>query len=151
MTEFIHFPPPRPSWDDMGMRTARLWAERSADPKLRVGACLLDRWRRVIGVGYNGRAAREPNVRESLDQGMSGALHAEVNCLLAANWNGEGATLYVTSEPCANCARAVINTRRISRVVFGSPYYEEARRERSLPRGADILREAGVEVVQWQG
>ncbi|SEJ90212.1 Deoxycytidylate deaminase [Deinococcus reticulitermitis] len=141
--------PSRPSWDEMGVRTAQLWAERSADPKLKVGSCLMDRWHRVIGVGYNGRAAGEPNERESLDQGMSEALHAEINCLLAANWNGEGATLYVTSEPCASCARAIINARRISRVVYVSPYYEDARRGRDLPRGADILRDAGVEVVQW--
>ena len=49
----------------------------------------------------------------------------------------------------ASCARAIINARRISRVVYVSPYYEDARRGRDLPRGADILREAGLEVVQW--
>ena len=58
----------RPTFDELGLATARLWATRSADPKVQVGACLLDRWNRVVGVGYNGRAAGEPNERESLEQ-----------------------------------------------------------------------------------
>ena len=142
-------PPARPSFDTLGMQTAQLWATRSSDEKLKVGAALLDRYHRVIGVGYNGRAAGEPNTRESLAQGMSGALHAEINLLLAANWNGEGSTLYVTAEPCANCARAIINSRRVSKVFYGEPYYEEARKNLGLPRGSEILSEAGVEVSQW--
>lgn len=44
----------RPSFDDLGLATARLWATRSADPKVHVGACLLDQWNPVVGVGYNG-------------------------------------------------------------------------------------------------
>lgn len=44
----------RPSFDDLGLATARLWATRSADPKVQVGACLLDQWNPVVGVGYNG-------------------------------------------------------------------------------------------------
>lgn len=114
-----------PSFDDLALDTARLWASRSADPKVQVGACLLDRWNRVVGVGYNGRAAGEPNERESLDQGHSGFIHAEVNALLAANWNGEGHTLFVTHE---------------------RSYTETARADAGLPSGAQILRDAGLTV-----
>ena len=136
----------RPSFDDLGLATARLWATRSADPKVQVGACILDRHHRVVGVGYNGRAAGEPNERESLAQGASGYIHAEVNALLAANWNGEGHTLYVTHEPCSVCARLIVNSRRVGRVVFATPYRETARVEAGLPSGAEILRSAGIEV-----
>lgn len=130
------------------MATARLWATRSPDPKVQVGACLLDAWSRVVGVGYNGRAAGEPNERESLEQGHSGFIHAEVNALLAANWNGVGHTLYVTHEPCATCARLIVNSRRVGRVVYDSSYTEVARRDSGLPSGATILAESGVEVSQ---
>ncbi|ACO47338.1 deaminase [Deinococcus deserti] len=136
----------RPSFDDLGLATARLWASRSADSKVQVGACILDRHHRVVGVGYNGRAAGEPNERESLDQGHSGFIHAEVNALLAANWNGEGHTLYVTHEPCATCARLIVNSRRVGRVAFASPYSETSRVQSGLPSGAEILRSAGIEV-----
>lgn len=136
----------RPSFDELGLATARLWASRSADSKVRVGACILDRHHRVVGVGYNGRAAGEPNERESLSQGHSGFIHAEVNALLAANWNGEGHTLYVTHEPCAACARLIVNSRRVARVMFETAYRETNRVESGLPSGEQILRDAGIEV-----
>lgn len=130
------------------MATARLWATRSADPKVQVGACLLDHHNRVVGVGYNGRAAGEPNERESLEQGHSGYIHAEVNALLAATWNGERHTLYVTHEPCATCARLIVNSRRVTRVVYATAYTEAARQQAGLPSGAGILRTAGTVVEQ---
>ncbi|MBZ9752612.1 deoxycytidylate deaminase [Deinococcus sp. HMF7604] len=136
----------RPTFDDLGLATARLWATRSADSKVQVGACILDRHHRVVGVGYNGRAAGEPNERESLVQGGSGFIHAEVNALLAANWNGEGHTLYVTHEPCAACARLIVNSRRIGRVLYEANYRETVRVDAGLPSGAAILRRAGIEV-----
>nr|WP_197709354.1 deaminase [Tessaracoccus timonensis] len=136
----------RPTFDELGMATARLWGTRSADAKVQVGACLLDHNNRVVGVGYNGRAAGEPNERESMEQGLSGFIHAEVNALLAANWNGEQHTLYVTHEPCATCARLIVNSRRVRRVLYASPYKEQNRVAAQLPSGAEILRAAGVEV-----
>jgi tRNA(adenine34) deaminase len=50
--------------------------------------------------------------------------HAEIVALRAAaaataNYRLEGATLYVTLEPCAMCAGALVNAR-IARVVFGA-------------------------------
>lgn len=135
---------PRPTFDELGMATARLWGTRSADAKVQVGACLLDHNNRVVGVGYNGRAAGEPNERESMEQGLSGFIHAEVNALLAANWNGERHTLYVTHEPCATCARLIVNSRRVVRVLFATEYKEQARLDANLPSGADILRAAGI-------
>ena len=136
----------RPTFDELGIATAQLWATRSADAKVQVGACLLDRWNRVVGVGYNGRAAREPNERDSFEQGHSGFIHAEVNALLAANWNGEGHTLFVTHEPCATCARLIVNSRRVTRVVYATGYTETARADAGLPSGAQILRDAGLTV-----
>lgn len=140
------FSPDRPTFAEMGMATAQLWAQRSADPKVRVGACLMDGLNRVVGVGYNGRATGEPNERESLEQGQSGAIHAEVNALLAANWNGGNHTLYVTHAPCAQCARLIVNSRRVTRVLYATPYEETARTEKGLSSGPDILRAAGIEV-----
>lgn len=51
--------------------------------------------------------------------------HAEVRALRAAarnvgNYRLPGAVLYVTLEPCAMCAGAIIHAR-VSRVVFGAP------------------------------
>lgn len=67
----------------------------------------------VIGRGYN--------VRET-DYDATG--HAEIQAIQDANqhlkaWRLEGATMYVTLEPCPMCAGALINSR-IDRVVFGA-------------------------------
>lgn len=50
--------------------------------------------------------------------------HAEVLCIERAcaalgGWRLPGVTLYVTMEPCAMCAGAIINAR-VERVVFGA-------------------------------
>ena len=50
--------------------------------------------------------------------------HAEVLCIERAcatlgGWRLPGVTLYVTMEPCAMCAGAIINSR-IKRVVYGA-------------------------------
>ncbi len=51
--------------------------------------------------------------------------HAEIEAIREAarsvgNWRLEGATLYVTAEPCPMCAGAAVNAR-IARIVFGCP------------------------------
>ena len=55
--------------------------------------------------------------------------HAEIIAITAAanflnDWRLEGCTLYVTKEPCAMCAGAIVNSR-LEKVVFGC-YDEEA-------------------------
>ena len=68
---------------------------------------------RVIGRGHNQRELlRDPTA------------HAEMIAITAAaealgTWRLEGATLYVTLEPCPMCAGAAVNAR-LSRLVFGA-------------------------------
>lgn len=75
----------------------------------------------AVLVGKNGEVlAKTCNRREA---GNDPTAHAEVLALREAagktgGWRLEGATLYVTKEPCIMCAGAMINAR-ISRVVFG--------------------------------
>jgi tRNA(adenine34) deaminase len=66
----------------------------------------------VIGRGHN--------LRETLRDPTA---HAEMLAIRAAaatkrSWRLEGATLYVTLEPCAMCAGALVHAR-IARVVYG--------------------------------
>ncbi len=65
--------------------------------------------------------ARGENRRE-LDDDPTG--HAEIIALRAAakrrgHWRLEGATVYVTLEPCPMCAGALVNAR-IARLVYGA-------------------------------
>lgn len=42
------------SWDEYFMGIARLSALRSKDPSTKVGACIVDSQKRIVGIGYNG-------------------------------------------------------------------------------------------------
>lgn len=133
----------RPSFKVTGMITALVWSLRSADEKYKVGACMLDSRNRVVGVGYNGRAAGGDNCRISPEHGLSGYIHAEINCLLHTNWSGaSGHTLFVTHEPCSVCAEAICNTHRVSSVYYMVPY----KLKNGVP-GHEILQAHGIEAI----
>lgn len=77
-----------------------------------VGAVVADRDGVVIATGRNRR-----------EQQADPTAHAEIEALRAAaqklgRWRLDDMTLYVTLEPCAMCAGALLNAR-IERVVYG--------------------------------
>jgi len=73
-------------------------------------------------VGANGQElVRAHNARE---QNSDPTAHAELLAIRAAaakleTWRLEGATLYVTLEPCAMCAGAIVLSR-LTRLVYGA-------------------------------
>lgn len=100
--------------DDVGMRLALVEAVRALEhDDVPIGAVVV-RWSdgAVIGKGHNEREQREDPTA-----------HAELLALRAAaaarnSWRVLDATLYVTLEPCAMCAGAIV-LARVPRVVFG--------------------------------
>ena len=78
-----------------------------------------------------------------------GQMHAERNAIASLRESAEGATLYVTMEPCCHygktppCTAAIIENK-ISRVVIGS----KDPNPKVAGKDVKILREAGVEVVE---
>ena len=99
--------------DERWMREALREAEAAAEVgEVPVGAVIVDAAGVLLAVGRNGREA---------DHDPTG--HAEIYALRRAaaalgHWRLEGATLYVTLEPCPMCAGALVNAR-IARVVYG--------------------------------
>lgn len=78
-----------------------------------MGAVVVAGERLVSGAANRTRADADPTA------------HAEVLALRAAgsafgDWRLEGATLYVTLEPCAMCAGAAV-LARVDRIVYGAP------------------------------
>ncbi|MBO5262726.1 MAG: dCMP deaminase family protein [Bacteroidaceae bacterium] len=123
------------------MRMAMIWAENSYCERRKVGA-LIVKGKMIISDGYNGTPSGFENVCEDED-GLTKpyVLHAEANAITKiarSNNNSEGATLYVTTSPCIECSKLIIQAG-IKRVV----YYNEYR----ITDGLDLLRRVGVEVV----
>ncbi|WP_010662345.1 deoxycytidylate deaminase [Marinilabilia salmonicolor] len=123
---------------------ARIWAQNSYCKRRQVGA-LLVRDKMIISDGYNGTPSGFENICEDENNKTKPyVLHAEANAITKVARSGnssDGATLYVTSSPCLECSKLIIQAG-ISRVVFSENYRVED--------GVNLLRRANIEVVQLE-
>ena len=99
--------------DEFYMREAIKLAElaKEAD-EVPVGA-LIVRDGEIISTAYNTRQTTKCATHHAEILAIEGA------CRALGGWRLPGTTLYVTMEPCAMCAGAIINAR-IPRVVYGT-------------------------------
>ena len=110
-----------------------LEGEGYVNPNPMVGAVIVKDGR-IIGEGYHRRY---------------GELHAERNAIASLTESAEGATIYVTLEPCCHygktppCTEAIIENK-LSRVVIGSKDPNPL----VAGKGVKRLREAGIEVIE---
>ena len=122
------------------IRMAQIWAENSYCKRRQVGALLVKN-KTIISDGYNGTPAGFKNICED-ENGHTYpyVLHAEANAITKTARSGnssEGATLYVTTSPCIECSKLIIQAG-ITRVVFSEHY--------RLNDGIELLKEAGIKV-----
>lgn len=120
---------------------ASIWAGNSYCTRRKVGA-LIVKDKMIISDGYNGTPSGFPNVCEdSNGDTFRYVLHAEANAITKvaqSNNSSSGSTLYVTTSPCMECSKLIIQAG-IRRVVFREMY--------RLRDGLDLLEAAGVETV----
>lgn len=142
----------RPGWDDYFLEMAEVCAKRATCDRRHVGAVIV-RDNHPIATGYNGSPPGLPHCDEighllRMVDGRAScfrATHAEQNAILTAARFGhrtEGATIYVTAQPCLNCAKAII-TAGIVRVVWSDGYPD--------PVSLEFLQGAGVSMVNRGG
>ncbi|MDR3252649.1 MAG: dCMP deaminase family protein [Tannerella sp.] len=122
------------------LRMAKIWAESSYCKRRQVGA-LIVKDQMIISDGYNGTPSGFENVCEDENNVTKPyVLHAEANAITkvaASNNNSRGATIYVTSSPCIECAKLIIQAG-IRRIVFSEKYHTE--------EGLLLLERAGIEI-----
>ncbi|MCI5697484.1 MAG: cytidine/deoxycytidylate deaminase family protein [Clostridiales bacterium] len=144
----------RPSWDEYFMGMAKLTAQRSTCLRRQVGAVIV-KDRHIIATGYNGAPRGLAHcgqlggcLREQLKvpsgqrHELCRALHAEQNAIIQAATLGqsiEGASIYITHQPCSICSKMIINAG-ITRIVVDQGYPDEL--------ATDMLEEAGIKVVK---
>lgn len=117
-------------WDEYFMGMALLSAKRSKDPQTQVGACIVNEYKKVVGLGYNGFPIgcsddELPWDREGdfLETKYPYVCHAELNAILNSTKDLHGCTIYVALFPCHECAKAIIQSG-IKEVVYLSDKYE---------------------------
>ena len=130
----------RPEWDDIWMEFAHTIAQRSPDPKHKVGAVIVnDENTQVLSIGYNGDQKGGPNKRDSTETGQSGFIHAEINALIKMDYNNPcKKKMYLTLSPCEVCAKAIVNAG-IDEIIY-SEFYIHGK------KGIRILNQAGIVV-----
>jgi dCMP deaminase len=126
--------------DKRYLRMAEIWAENSYCKRRQVGALIVNN-QMIISDGYNGTPAGFENICEDENnQTKPYVLHAEANAITkvaASNNNSSGATIYITSSPCIECAKLIIQAG-IKRVVYSEKYHTE--------EGITLLQRAGINV-----
>jgi dCMP deaminase len=143
----------RPSWDEYFMEMAMLTAKRSTCIRRNVGAVIVQD-KHIIATGYNGAPKGIPHcdeiggcLRERMNipsgerHELCRALHAEQNAIIQAATLAqsiEGASIYITNQPCVICAKMIINAG-IKRIVVKEGYPDKL--------AVDLLAEAGLKIV----
>ncbi|MEG2982292.1 MAG: cytidine/deoxycytidylate deaminase family protein [Raoultibacter sp.] len=139
----------RPSWDEYFMLLATEVASRTTCLRRAVGAIIV-KDRRILSTGYNGvptgirHCAEVGCLRQQLGvpsgqrHEICRGLHAEQNAIIQAaryGTNIEGASIYITTQPCIVCAKMIINAG-ITEIVYQNPYPDELSQE--------LLAESGI-------
>lgn len=142
MTELLRpYGEKQKAFDRRYIQMALIWAQNSYCIRRQVGA-LIVKGKMIISDGYNGTPAGFENVCEDENNVTKPyVLHAEANAItkVAKSHNSsENSTLYVTTSPCMECAKLIIQSG-IRRVVYSNRYQKID--------GLDLLKRAGIELV----
>ncbi|MEN8228023.1 MAG: dCMP deaminase family protein [Bacteroidota bacterium] len=127
--------------DKRYLKMARIWASNSYCIRRKVGA-LLVKDKMIISDGYNGTPSGfENECEDEHDTTKSYVLHAEANAITKvakSNNSSEGSTLYITTSPCMECSKLIIQAG-ITRVVYEEKY--------RITDGLDLLDRAKIELI----
>lgn len=137
-------------WDNRFMQIAKTVGSWTSCIRRPVGAVIVKN-HRILTTGYNGapqgiNSCKERNecLRNTLEipsgtrQEMCYAIHAEQNAVVQAaklGVNIDGATIYITHQPCSLCTRILINSG-ISRIVYNEGYPDDF--------SLKLLKESGI-------
>jgi dCMP deaminase len=127
-------------YDKRYLEMASIWAKNSYCERRQVGAIIVKE-KMIISDGYNGTPSGFENICEDENHLTKPyVLHAEANAITKvakSNNSSEDATLYVTTSPCVECSKLIIQSG-IKRVVFCDKYHNT--------EGLKLLERANIEI-----
>ena len=143
-------------WHNRFMELAELVKTWSKDPSTKVGAVVVGPDREIRSTGYNGLVSGvDDNKSERMERPTKYDFfeHAERNavynaCLIGATL--KGCVIYVTSMPCPDCARAIIQSgikMVVTRRLEPDPAAPTGTWRDKLVYSEEMFREAGVKCL----
>jgi dCMP deaminase len=135
---------------DAYMDVAERFAQLSSAVRLQVGAIVV-KDDRIISIGYNGMPSGWDNCCE-IHSGegpnwklttKDEVLHAESNAiakLAKSSESGKGATMFVTHQPCIDCAKLIYQSG------IATVYYKNEYRS---TQGVEFLKKSQIEVIHY--
>lgn len=146
-------------WDRRYLELAKQVSTWSKDPSTQVGAILVNHEGHVVGTGYNGFPRGVEDTEERLNDRETKyglVVHAEVNAILQAGHDAEGATLYVYPSfmlppICGECAKVAI-TAGVRGIVGYNPDPNDKRVKRwadSISVAKTMWDEVGLDVRSY--
>jgi dCMP deaminase len=146
-------------WDAFFMEMAFLVASKSKDRSIKVGAVARGEGNRVLETGYNGFVRfcdDDDDTRHERHEKYDWTAHAEVNVIYNAARAGTallGSTLYTTSHPCKDCAKAIAQAGIVEVVIPSKeedPFWKAGRwgvYEENFQKARKVLTEAHVRII----
>jgi len=136
------------SWDEYFMGIALLSAKRSKDPNTQVGACIVNQFNKIVGIGYNGFPIGcsdddLPWARQGESQNDTKypyVVHAEANAILNSTKDLHGSRIYVALFPCNECTKLIIQSG-VKEIIYLSDKYKDSE---SVKASRRMLEMAGV-------
>lgn len=136
------------SWDQYFMGVAKLSSYRSKDPNTQVGACIVSKENKIVGVGYNGmpwgcqdnQFPWQQRTGELNETKYAYVVHAELNAILNSTASLDNCRIYVSLFPCNECAKAIVQSG-IKEIIYEDDKYKGTAMDIASKR---ILHAAGV-------
>lgn len=142
-------------WNDYFMAMAFLAAKRSKDPSTQVGACIVNKDKKIIGLGYNGFPTNcsddefpwGKNTENPIQSKYLYVVHAEVNAVLNKMASDvKNCTLFVALFPCNECAKVIIQSG-IKEIFYLSDKHAHKPEVIASKR---MLDAAGIKCIQYK-
>jgi len=133
----------RPTKDENFMEIAQIISKRGECIRRKVGAVITSERGRILSTGYNGLGPGQISCldkpckgasKSCLDKPCKGASkesgtcldecqasHAEISALVTLEKPFKAHTIYVTTEPCISCVKALLLTS-IQRIIYSEEY-----------------------------
>lgn len=106
------------------MALSKISAMRSKDPVTKVGSCIVNEKKRVVGLGYNGMPlgndenfSWKKEINSVYKNKYYYVIHAEMNAILNSVADLKNTTIYTSFFPCSSCAKVIVQSG-IKKVFF---------------------------------